>query len=251
MDIIEITPENLFSSHICCALSNAPDQIACANAKKRWMEGVFPDGYHFWRLDARGKAFIEVIPAEKAWCPLDAPGWLFIDCFWVSGQFKGHGHAGALFEKALTHARQNNFHGLLAVSTTKKSPFLSDPGFYRHQGFVVADDAPPNYLLFSLPLSADVTTPKFKTCVKHPSVTEPGVVIYYSDHCPHTARYIFSIQSIANKHDIPFYGFKMENSETAQNAPNPFPTYAMFYNGKFVTNEIFSEGKFRKFLNIE
>ena len=34
------------------------------------------------------KQTIEYIPAEHAWNPIDAPGYMYIDCLWVSGSFK-------------------------------------------------------------------------------------------------------------------------------------------------------------------
>ena len=35
--------------------------------------------------------------------------------------------------------------------------------------------------------------------------------------------------------------------EQAQNAPAPFTTYSLFYNGKFLTNEILSEKSFGRY----
>ena len=31
-------------------------------------------------------------PAEYAWIPIEAEGYMYIDCMWVSGSFKGHGY---------------------------------------------------------------------------------------------------------------------------------------------------------------
>ena len=38
-----------------------------------------------YRSAERGKCFIEYIPAENAWVPIEAAGWLYINCLWVSG----------------------------------------------------------------------------------------------------------------------------------------------------------------------
>ncbi|MGO0807128.1 YoaP domain-containing protein, partial [Clostridioides difficile] len=38
-------------------------------------------------------------------------------------------------------------------------------------------------------------------------------------------------------------------AKEAQNAPAPFTTYSLFFNGEFVTNEILSEKKIEKFLD--
>ncbi|MFR2645144.1 MAG: YoaP domain-containing protein [Blautia coccoides] len=42
---------------------------------------------------------------------------------------------------------------------------------------------------------------------------------------------------------------RFESKDQAQNAPSPFTTYSLFYNGTFLTNEILSEKKFEKILS--
>ena len=87
MDIITITKENLKNEHICCAISNKEDiQVT---SKKSWIAERLDEGLVFKKGNVRGKCFIEYIPAEKAWAPIEAPGYMYIDCLWVSGQFKG------------------------------------------------------------------------------------------------------------------------------------------------------------------
>ena len=44
------------------------------------------------------KFFIEYVPAEYAWLPVTAPNYLMINCFWVSGQYKGQGHGYNLLQ---------------------------------------------------------------------------------------------------------------------------------------------------------
>lgn len=78
MDYIRLSPQNLESEHICCAISNAKDPQVIA--KKQWLAERLGEGLVFLKADARGKCFIEYIPAENAWAPIDAPGYMFIDC---------------------------------------------------------------------------------------------------------------------------------------------------------------------------
>ena len=248
-DIVEVGPESLEDRHICCAIGSNKEAKGCAEAKKTWMRTVFPDGYHFWRLDAQGKAFIEVLPAEAAWAPLSADGWLFIDCFWVSGQWKGQGFGKALWQKALTHAKAGGFKGLVAVAGDQKRPFLSDGSFYRHLGFALADSAPPNYDLLAYPLDPGAKPPRFLDVAKTPRpLSETGFVIYYSNHCPHPSKYVPLLAGVAGEFGVPFAAHLLTSAAEARQVPNAFPTYALFFNGKFVTNELFSERKMRKFL---
>ena len=90
MEYVRVTKENLESEHICCAISNNKDvQVA---SKKAWLESRFDEVLVFLKAAERGKCFIEYIPAENAWNPVEAAGYLFINCLWVSGSFKGHGY---------------------------------------------------------------------------------------------------------------------------------------------------------------
>ena len=57
-------------------------------------------------------------------------------CLWVSGRFAGQGHGRALLESALEDAAHRGAHGLCAIAFERKHPFLSDPKFLRHLGFV-------------------------------------------------------------------------------------------------------------------
>ena len=87
MEYKRVTKENIDQEHICCAISNNKDiQVS---SKKDWMMQCFDDGLVFLKSTERGKCFIEYIPAENAWVPILAENYMYIDCFWVSGSFKG------------------------------------------------------------------------------------------------------------------------------------------------------------------
>lgn len=249
MELIRLTPQNIEQEHICCAISNTADTQKVANSKKAWLSSQFEAGYQFWKLDVRGKAFIEFVPAQNAWAPIQANGWMFIDCFWISGQFKGKGYANLLLQKAINCAKEQGLQGLVALSADKKKPFLSDPGFYQHKGFAVADTAPPYYTLLALPFAPGAKLPAFAPGVKQPKVEGKGFVVYYTNHCPHTSKYVPLLQNVAQSRGVPFTAVQLQTVQQAQAVPNPFTSYAMFYNGGFVSNEIFSEDKMNKFID--
>ena len=103
MEYIKLTLENLDKEHICCAISNNKDvQVA---SKKAWLKERIKDGLVFLKSVERGKCFIEYIPAENAWCPVEANGYMHINCFWVSGLFKGHGYANDLLNACIADAK--------------------------------------------------------------------------------------------------------------------------------------------------
>lgn len=249
MELIEITPENLDREHICCAISEKKGE-ACVASKKAWLRARMAEGLVFRRLDERGKVFIEYLPAEAAWCPLEAADYLFIDCLWVSGQFKGRGWGAKLLESCIGDARRQGKAGVCAVSSAKKRPFLSDPGFFKRWGFQKADEAPPWFELYYLPLREDAATPRFKPCARQGLPGDRGLTLYYCDQCPHTGKYAQLLGQWGEARGVPVRLVKLETGEAARSAPTAFPTYSLFRDGVLVTNEVLSEKAFQKLLGV-
>lgn len=212
------------------------------------MKEQFKEGLTFKKFDINGKVFIEYIPAENAWCPIDAPGYLFIKCYWVSGQYAGKGYANKLLEECLKDAKEQGKAGLVILSASKKLPFLSDPKHLKHKGFLTCDTAKPQFELLYLPFIADSFKPKFKESCKTGTILEDGYVLYYSDQCPYAEKYSFIISDIAKENNVTMKLIKITSKEQAQSAPCPFTTYSLFHNGQFITNEILSPTKFTKMI---
>lgn len=248
MDIISVDQHNIDSEHICCAISDKKGE-SCVSSKKSWLKERYEDGLVFKKLNARGKVFIEYLPAENAWCPIEADGYMFINCFWVSGQYKGQGYSNKLLEHCISDARELGKLGVVALSSKEKKPFLSDPKYLKYKGFQVCDTAVPYYELLVLPFNKEFIKPQFKVCCKVGEIEQKGIVLYYSNQCPHTEKYATIIAQIAKDRGVDFTLIKYETKEQAQNAAAPFTTYSLFYNGEFETNEILSEKKFMTFLH--
>ena len=244
MDYIRVTKDNLESEHICCAISNNKDvQVA---SKKAWLLDRFDEGLVFLKSTERGKCFIEYIPAEFAWNPIDAPGYLYIDCLWVSGSMKGHGYSNDLLNECIRDGKAQGKRGLCILSSAKKKPFLADPKFLKYKGFSVCDEADNGIQLWALPFSEGAEKPKFRECARHPHVDEPGYVLYYTNQCPFNGKYVPIVEQAAKAHDIPFRAFRLTSRNEAQSAPTPVTTYALFCDGNYVTNEQMNDAKFLK-----
>jgi len=248
MDIITVTKENIYQEHICCAISDKKVKTVFLQ-KKEWLKERFDDGLVFKKLNIRGKVFIEYMPAEKAWCPLEADRYMHINCFWVSGQFKGKGFSNQLLADCIEDAKAKGKIGLTIVSSEKKRSYLPDPDHLKYKGFLAADTAKPFFVLYYLPFESDALIPKFKECAKQGKINAPGMVLYYTNQCPHTDKYTPIIQATAQKRGQSITICKIETTQQAQNAPTPFTTYSFFNSGEFIANEIFSEKKFENFLD--
>ncbi len=244
MEYIRVTKENLEREHICCAISNNRDiQVA---SKKAWLSARFDAGLVFLKSVERGKCFIEYIPAEQAWNPLDADGYMYIDCLWVSGSFKGHGYSNDLLDICRKDSEEKGMKGLCILSAAKKKPFLADPKFLKHKGFSVCDEADNGIQLWYLPFFQDAEPPKFKECARHPHTEGEGYVLYYTSQCPFNAKYVPIVEQTAREHGIALRASHLESREAARNAPTPITTYALFCCGQYLTNEQMNDTKFLK-----
>ena len=137
--------------------------------------------------------------------------------------------------------------GLCILSAEgRKREFLSDPKFMAYKGFAVADTSECGINLMYLPFEQDAEPPKFKACAKHPAVEQNGFVLYYTDQCPFTYYWVPRVAEVAAEHGIPLKTIHIADRETAQNLPAPVTTYALFWDGKFVTHAIQSDKKFLK-----
>jgi len=254
VNFVTLTKENIGKEHICCAFSDKK----CAEsyeAKKAWLKREFDNGYVFRRLDERAKVFIEYVPAEKSWIPVCAPNYLMINCFWVSGQYKGKGYAKALLQTALDDAKAQGKDGLVTVVGTTKFHYMSDTKWLLKQGFETVEKLPYGFSLLVKKLNLKAENPAFNKSVQSGKCSEKeGLAVYYSNRCPFTEYYVNTeLTKTAENRKLPLKLVKLETMEQAQSSPTPATIFSLFYNGKFVTTDVSSciDSRFDKILKTQ
>jgi ribosomal protein S18 acetylase RimI-like enzyme len=246
MNYITLTQENLASEHICCVFGG--NNQAGEDLKRAWLSDRIKEGMKFTKLDAKAKVFIEYIPAEFAWRPVEAPDYFFIHCLWVSGRYKGNGHAKELLEICIEDAKKQGKSGVCVVSS--KKPFMTDTKFFLKHGFDIVDKADPFFDLAAIKFKNDANNPRFIPEAKRLSTDiKNGIVIYYSDQCPYTDFYINEMAAAAIEREIPYQLIKLENAEQARKVGSPFGTTAVYLNGEFLTHRIDTKKTFGKLLD--
>ena len=246
MEYIQVTKENIEKEHICCAISSNKDVQVIS--KKAWLTERFEEGLVFLKSVERGKCFIEYLPAENAWNPIEAEGYMYIDCLWVAGSFKGNGYSTDLLNACIEDSKKKGKKGLCILAAAKKKPFLADPKFLKYKGFRVCDEADNGIQLWCLPFDEDAALPKLKECAKKPHIDESGYVLYYTNQCPFNAKYVPVLEALAKEQNVEFKAIHIESKEMAQSAPTPITTYALFCDGEYLTNEQMNDKRFLKLL---
>ncbi len=237
--LIDLNTENISAEHICCAISDKK----CSDsyqAKKDWLTKEFNNGYVFRRINERAKVFIEYGPAENAWIPITAPGYLNINCFWVSGKFKKNGYGKELLKTAIEDTENQGKNGLVTVVGTKKFHFMSDEKWFLKQGFEEIERISSGFSLLVNKMNPKAELPVFNESVKSGECPEKnGLVVYYSNRCPFAEFHAKnSLIETAENRKLPLQIIKLETMEQAQSAPSPATIFSLFYKGKFMTTDI-------------
>ena len=247
MEYIRVTEENIEKEHICCAISSNRDvQVV---SKKAWLTERFRDGLVFLKSAERGKCFIEYIPAEMAWVPIWAEGYMYIDCLWVAGSYKGKGYGEALLQSCIDDAKAQGKSGICVLSSKKKKPFLSDKKFMLKYGFKVVDSINDEYEL--LALSLDGSQPQFTADARKQPIENKELTIYYGVQCPYIPNCIEQIYNYCENNQVPLQLIEVDTLEKAKQLPCIFNNWAVFYNGKFETVHLLNEGLLKKLLQLK
>ena len=113
---------------------------------------------------------------------------------------------------------------------------------------MTADTAEPYFELLYLPFEENTERPRFRNTVREHGALPKGFVLYYTNQCPFTSKYVPVLENMAKARNAVFQAFHIQTRENAQRAPSPFTTFSLFYDGQLVTHEILSEKKFDKIL---
>lgn len=246
--IVEVSKENLEQEHICCAIGRDFQNRARADAKKAWMSCRFGKGHRFLKADLRGKVFIEFEPIEHALAPVEGEGYQLIQCLWAAGKYKGQGYGRALLEACERESAGSA--GLAAISTDKKRPFVTDGKFLRAMGFEVVDRADPYFELLAKPVAGGAPAPRFADSAR--SATLPGSKgfdFFFTGGCPYNEEYAELLATSARSRGHRADLHPVTTRDHALSLPVAWPLYSFFYDGKFISQEIYTETKFASFLD--
>lgn len=245
MDTKVINYLNFKKEHICCVLRdrNGEGRI---EAKRTWLENVFEDGLVIRKGDVDGKVLMEYIPADDAWCPVDAPDYMFIHCYRIDAKFKDKGFEKALWREVTAECRIKHKKGFCVLVGETDLPYLNKKADFEERDFKLAAKAAPYFELWYYPLEDDAVIPCFLPEMKEEEVADDGFVLYYSHQCPHTAKAVPLLQAKAKELGVDLKVIYLAQQKEARAIPCAYTTFALFYDKQFITHEVLSVAKFAK-----
>lgn len=248
MKIVEVTPANVQEEGFYCLKNQKNPGFS---KKRAWYEQRYSEGLRLKILkDQEGAAlgFIEYVPAEFAWRPVEAYQYLFIHCIFVyprKNQNSGNGRR--LIAACEADARRQGKAGL-AVMVSAGS-WMADKRLFLRNGFSKVDQR-GRFELLAKKFVPVALTP----CLKDWTLTQgkyQGWHLVYADQCPLHQKSVEDLQATAGEHGIKLTVTRLTTALEAQNAPSGFGVYSLLHNGKLLEDHYISQTRFRNILKKE
>lgn len=192
---------------------------------------------------------LEYIPGKYAHRPVDAEGYMFIHCIFVGfkNEFKGKGYASSLIEECIKDAKEANMQGVAVV--TRNGSFMAKEDIFLKKGFVLVDEAKPDFELLVLKFNPGAADPKFKIMSVEMEKYAEGLTIIRSAQCPYSVKNVDAILKTArDKLKIKANLIDLESSDEAQHVPCAFGTFCIIYNGRVISHHPISNTRFENIM---
>ncbi|MHA1907153.1 MAG: GNAT family N-acetyltransferase [Candidatus Thorarchaeota archaeon] len=252
-EIIDVTPDNEKEYDLFCKKSKKKEEGY--QSKLSWFQERYIEGLRIkiLRVNERGKmttrGFVEYIPGEFAWRPVNAPDYMFIHCLWIVGKHKKKGYGRKLLDLCIRDAKKKSKLGVAAVTSDKT--WLTGKKLFLTNGFEVVDAAPADCELVVKKFS-DGPNPSF------PGNWESrwkrygnGLTMFYTDQCPYTPEAVEINLNTAEEIGIPAKAIQMKSADEVQKkAPTAFGTFCMVYNRELIPYNYISKKALLKILQV-
>lgn len=246
--IVEVTPENVREESLFCIKDF---KTPGAKNKERWFRKRYKEGLRIKIIKGEnGKAagFIEYMPADDAWRPVNAPNYMFIHCMFIySKKDKGRGFGTMLIKDCEKVARSNGMNGVCVM--TSNGTWIAGKEIFERNGYTGTDSRG----------RFELHVKKFKKSHPDPMLFDweskqkkyKGWHLLYGDQCPYHEKSVAAILNVAMDHGIDIKVKKLTNATQAKNAPSGYGVFSLIRDGKLLEDHYISETRFRNILKKE
>ena len=240
----EVGPGNLSDCGIGCITNPKHEGHG---PKVRWLQQRFAEGLRFLLFrDAKGKplAFLEYVPGEYAWRPVDAQGWLFVHCLWVYPKGQAVGGLGSrLIQACVEQAGRVSARGVAAMVSA--GPWMVGKQVFLRNGFVQTAER-DRFQLVSYRLRPG-RAPRFRD-LGTKWAKQRGLHIVYAAQCPYLLKSVNDLSQMAGEHGLEVKVTLLGSAREAQNAPSYYGVFNLLWNGRLLSDHYVSRGRFRNML---
>ena len=243
----KVGPDNVAECGIGCLTSPGNQGY---QPKVEWLRKRFAEGLRFLLFrdeKSRPIAFLEYVPGEYAWRPVDAKGWLFVHCLWVYAQGqKIGGLGGRLIQACLEEARKAKAIGVTAM--VSDGPWMAGREVFLKNGFEqIAQADRFQMVVHRLRKGAE---PRFRD-IGGNAAKYQGLNIVFSAQCPMLTKSVSDLSEMAAEFGLKLKVTVLKSAREAQNAPSYYGVFSLIWNGRLLADHYVSKGRFKNILQKE
>lgn len=245
--IVRVTSENIADYPQVICFINPQNEFF--SYKVEWLEAQFKMGLVikllFIEAEKRPVGFIEYVPGEHCWRPVDANGYMFIHCLWTNG--KKYQHQG-LGQQLLSEV-ERDAEGMSGVAVvTSDKAFMANRELFLKNGYHLVAESGKEQLLVKQ--CKEGPLPVMKAWQKQLQ-NYKGLTILYSKQCPWVARFMEEVKPILKAENLNPEIIEIKTAKEAQKAPSLYGTFNLIYNGKLLADRYISTTRFRNIIKKE
>ena len=248
MNIIDVTSENVENAGVFCIKNK---KAAGFKLKVDWFKDKINNGLKIKIVeDDQGKqlGFIEYIPSEKSWRPINAKNYSFIQCIVVTSKsMRSKGIASTLIQQCEIDAKKNGKSGICTM--TSKGPWIANKDLFIKNGFQIIDQRGRFELLYKAINKKD-PIPKLNDWTAAQKKYK-GWNLIYSDQCPWHEKSITDLRESAKNNGIKLHINRIATPKEAQKGPSGFGTFALVKDGKLLSDHYISKTRFETIVKNE
>lgn len=249
--IIDITPDNILTYGICGYKSLKREGFP---EKVSWIKENSVNGLKIKLIltpDDGVQGMIEYMPAEYAWRPVEAKGYMLIHCVFTGfkSKYKNKGYGGKLIDECINDTIAQKKNGVAVV--TRDGSFMVGSEIFLKKDFKVVDTAEPDFELLVLKFNKNADDPKFKNTVEeNPAKYKKGLTILRADQCPYTVKNVNEIVEASKEiFRIQPKVVNLVSQKEAQLNPCAFGSFSIIYNGEIISHHPISKTRFVNIMN--
>lgn len=247
--IIDVDEKNIDQYPAKCFLNPKHEGY---RTKQDWLKQNFKNGLKIKQLysDEKNKniGFIEYTDGAFAWRGVNAKDYLFIHCIWISpNSYKLKGYGSMLVNEVVKEAEKTGKNGVAVI--TSEGSFMAGKDLFEKNGFTSVASFPPSFHLMVKTLKKG-NTPTFTDTQKQLKGFK-GLHIIYSNQCPWVSRSIQELGGVIKKYGLDVTFTELKNATDAQNAPSPYATFSLIYNGRLLADHYISTTRFENIIKKE
>ena len=133
----------------------------------------------------------------------------------------------------------------------RQGPWMADRRLFVANGFQGVDAAAPDCELMVRKFNKRAPDPAFRRDWER-KVRQygEGLTLVRARQCPHIAKFVTEIAEAAEKqYHTKLHVIDLQSARDAQNAPTPYATFSLIYDGTLLADHPISRTRFRNIMN--